>query len=246
MAGIANKIVVVGGAGALGRQLVKTLLADNCQVLSVDLRVNDATPHNVLITKPLTDHANLEAASQQARQHGPFSAVFVVAGGWQGGSASSSSFLASSLSMWEMNVLGALLGASIACSLIPHGFLMMTSAKASLIATPGMAGYGMAKAATNQLVKSLAAEGNGLPKGVSTIAILPEILDTPANRDAMGKGADLSSWTPLDVLAEKLKNWALNPADRPPSGSLVAITTRSSQTCFQVVPSDEFVNGGNG
>lgn len=37
----------------------------------------------------------------------------------------------------------------------------------------GMMGYGMAKAAVHQLVKSLAAENSGLPANSSTVAILP-------------------------------------------------------------------------
>lgn len=231
----ANRMAVVGGAGALGRQLVKALLESNCHVVSVDVKDNDSTPHNVLLAPPLTAAASLEGASRAAREHGPFAAVFVVAGGWQGGSASSPSLFSSSIAMWEMNVLGALLGASIARSLAPNGLLVMTSAQASLGGTPGMIGYGMAKAAINQLVASLATEGRGggsLPTGACTIAILPETLDTPANREAMGKDADLSSWTPIGVLAHQLRDWALQPASRPASGSLVSVITRDSQTSF--------------
>lgn len=228
----ANRMVVVGGAGALGRQLIKSLLERDCQVVNVDVRRNDSTPHNVLLTPPLATAANLEEASRAAREHGPFSAVFVVAGGWQGGSVTSPSLFPSSLAMWEMNVLGALLGASIARSLAPNGLLVMTSAQASLGGTPGMIGYGMAKAAINQLVASLAAEGSSLPTGACTIAILPEILDTPTNREAMGKGADLSSWTPLGDLAHQLRDWALQPSSRPGSGSLVSVITKDSQTTF--------------
>ena len=38
-------------------------------------------------------------------------------------------------------------------------------AKPALAGTPGMIGYGMAKAAVHQLVKSLAAKKSGLPEG---------------------------------------------------------------------------------
>ena len=37
----------------------------------------------------------------------------------------------------------------------------------------GMIGYGMAKAAVHQLVKSLAASNSGLPNNSTTVAILP-------------------------------------------------------------------------
>ncbi len=46
----------------------------------------------------------------------------------------------------------------------------------------GMMGYGMAKAAVHQLVKSLGEQGSGLPDGACTLGILPVTLDTPMNR----------------------------------------------------------------
>ena len=46
----------------------------------------------------------------------------------------------------------------------------------------GMMGYGMAKAAVHQLVKSLGSSGSGLPEGSCVLAILPVTLDTPMNR----------------------------------------------------------------
>lgn len=64
-----------------------------------------------------------------------------------------------------------------------------------------MIGYGMAKAAVHQLCKSLAAEGGGLPKDSTVLAILPVTLDTPMNRKWMPK-ADHSTWTPLEYISE--------------------------------------------
>ncbi len=46
----------------------------------------------------------------------------------------------------------------------------------------GMMGYGMAKAAVHQLVKSLGEQGSGLPDGTCALGILPVTLDTPMNR----------------------------------------------------------------
>ena len=50
-----------------------------------------------------------------------------------------------------------------------------------------MIGYGMAKAAVHQLVKSLAADKSGLPAGSLAVALLPITLDTPMNRKFMPK-----------------------------------------------------------
>ena len=50
-----------------------------------------------------------------------------------------------------------------------------------------MIGYGMAKAAVHQLVKSLASEKSGLPDKALAVALLPITLDTPMNRKFMPK-----------------------------------------------------------
>ena len=58
----------------------------------------------------------------------------------------------------------------------------------------GMIGYGMAKAAIHQLVKSLAdSDKSGLPEGTFTAAILPITLDTPMNRKWMPKAGSKSN-----------------------------------------------------
>lgn len=79
--------------------------------------------------------------------------------------------------------------------------MALTGAKAALEGTPGMIGYGMAKAAIHQLTKSLAANDSGLPKNSLVVSILPVTLDTPMNRKWM-PDADYSTWTPLTFIAE--------------------------------------------
>jgi len=54
-----------------------------------------------------------------------------------------------------------------------NGLLSLTGALAAEQGTPGMIGYGIAKAAVHQLVKSLASNGSGLPSGAVVTAILP-------------------------------------------------------------------------
>ena len=55
-----------------------------------------------------------------------------------------------------------------------------------------MMGYGMAKAAVHQLVKSLGASGSGLPEGACALGILPITLDTPMNRNKLAFNLDLT------------------------------------------------------
>lgn len=62
------------------------------------------------------------------------------------------------------------------------------------VGTPDMIGYGMAKAAVHQLVKSCATKESGLPIGVTVAGLLPVCIDTEANRQSM-PDADFNKWT---------------------------------------------------
>ena len=53
------------------------------------------------------------------------------------------------------------------------GILVLTGSASCIGGTPGMIGYGMAKAAVHQLTKSLALKGSGLPAASTVAAILP-------------------------------------------------------------------------
>lgn len=64
-----------------------------------------------------------------------------------------------------------------ALHLRPGGLFQLTGAAAAAAAegTPGMLGYGLAKAAVHQLVRSLAADGSGMPADATVVGILPGI-----------------------------------------------------------------------
>ncbi|KAG8233392.1 hypothetical protein J437_LFUL013172 [Ladona fulva] len=150
--------------------------------------------------------------------------------------------------MWRQSVWSAAIAASIAVKNLKEGGLVtLPGAKPALGPTPGMIGYGMAKAAVHQLTKSLAAEKSGLPPNCLTVAILPVTLDTPMNRKWM-PNADFSTWTPLEFVAEALYynrlldenydpfntcrlflRWSRGE-DRPPNGSLVQMVTKNFRT----------------
>lgn len=238
------RCAVIGGAGALGRALISQLSAKlkGGVIVNVDVTPNEEATNNVLIEMPVSIGANLKAASKAASSLGPYDAIYCVAGGWVGGGVvPADDFIDATMAMYERNVLGAVLAAAIAGASLHHGsedggskgLLVFTSAKASLGATPGMLAYGMTKVATNHLVNSLSGggRGTGLAPDTCVLAILPETLDTPANRKSMPK-ADPSNWTPLSVVAEKLASWLVDPASRPPTGSLITVVTRNHETSF--------------
>lgn len=58
------------------------------------------------------------------------------------------------------------------------------------------------------------------------------------NRRSMPQ-ANFDDWTPLPVVAGLISGWA-EGRERPPSGTLVSIATKSKETKFTFIPSHHF------
>jgi dihydropteridine reductase len=155
-------------------------------------------------------------------------AVICVAGGWAGGNAKKD--LAKNADMmWKQSVWSSAISATVSAQhLKSGGVLALTGANPALTGTPGMIGYGMAKAAVHQLTKSLAESNSGMPDDSLVVSILPVTLDTPMNRKWM-PNADFSTWTPLEFLAELFLKW-IKGEERPVNGSLVKLITKDFKT----------------
>ena len=203
--------------------------------MSVDLVANEEASLNVLVTltqswqeqsRKVNDDVTAGLATDK------LAAVICVAGGWAGGNAADESVVNNADLMWKQSVWTSLIASTIAAkNLNSGGLVVLTGAVPALGGTPGMIGYGMAKAAVHQLVLSLATKDSGLPADSAAMAILPVTLDTPMNRKHMPT-ADTSTWTPLEKVAEYMINWTSNK-DRPSSGSLVQLVTVGGQTSIK-------------
>ncbi|KAJ2858521.1 hypothetical protein J3B02_000111 [Coemansia erecta] len=208
-------VVVYGGLGALGSAAVRMFKSQSWRVISVDLAASTDADTSVTIspTQSLAEqgeHALQHIAS--ALDGSKADAVLCVAGGWQGGNAASKSFLSSvSVSISQLIETSAVAASIAAKCLKPDGLLVLTGARAVADAqgTPGMIGYGLAKAAVHQMVASLSMDRSGVEAKV--IGILPITIDTPANRAGM-PNADFSSWTPTNDIADQLYAWAASSA----------------------------------
>ncbi|KAJ2777807.1 hypothetical protein H4R18_004959 [Coemansia javaensis] len=225
--------VVYGGCGALGATVVRLLKERAWRVVSIDLGASADADASVVAAAGSAGLA--EQGAQVVRDVGAAlggakaDAVLCVAGGWQGGNAASAGFLESAERSIGQSVATSLVAAAIAAQhLRPAGLLVLTGAALALDGgTPGMVGYGMAKAAVHHMVASLAMPGSGVD-GARVAAILPQTLDTPANRSAM-PAADTSAWTPLADAAALLLKWAEDPAACE-NGRLYRLVTRNGAT----------------
>ena len=82
----------------------------------------------------------------------------------------------------------------------------------------------MTKQTTHALALSLA-ERKDIPETSSVCTILPETIDTPANRIAMGD-SNTSDWLPPEKIAELLRMWA-DGENRPENGSFARLVFKA-------------------
>nr|XP_006825946.1 PREDICTED: dihydropteridine reductase-like isoform X2 [Saccoglossus kowalevskii] len=201
-------------------------------VASVDLFPNEDAHANIILTNLdnwTEQEKQLTSSVEDTLKGEKLDAVLCVAGGWAGGNAASKDFVKNCDMMWKQSVWSSTLAAQISAThLKDGGLLTLPGARPALDGTAGMIGYGMAKAAVHQLVKSLAAEGSGLPEKACVTAILPVTLDTPMNRKWMSN-ADFSTWTSLEYIAKLFFDWATNDG-RPENGSLLEVVTKDNKT----------------
>ena len=182
-------------------------------IVSVDLKENVNANANIIVDakdslaeqqSKIEENLKSLVDEKDGSGGGKLDAILNVAGGWAGGNAANAQFLANSDLMWKQSVWSSLISAQLASKYLKEaGTLALPGAAAALdpSGTPGMIGYGMAKAAVHHLTKSLAAEKSGLPDKALVAAILPVTLDTPMNRKWMPK-SDFGTWTPLNFIAE--------------------------------------------
>lgn len=226
-----GRIIVYGGRGALGAACVSHFKSNNWWVGSIDMSENEQADFNLVMDRDAnwTDQESSVLSQIGTALNGAqLDAVICVAGGWAGGNAAKDLAKNSEL-MWKQSVWTSIISSAVGAKYLKTGgFLALTGAKAALEGTPGMIGYGMAKAAVHQLTKSLAAEGSGLPENSCVLSILPITLDTPMNRKWMPK-ADHTTWTPLEFIADQFYKWTKGE-NRPQNGSLVQLVTKESKT----------------
>ncbi|XP_037050120.1 dihydropteridine reductase [Bradysia coprophila] len=226
-----KRVFVYGGKGALGAACVTQFKALNWWVGSIDMAENDTADANIIVNRDanwVEQETTVLAKVESALNGEKLDAVICVAGGWAGGNAKKDLAKNADL-MWKQSVWTSTISAAIGANYLkPGGLLALTGANPALKGTPGMMGYGMAKAAVHQLTKSLAGKDSGLPENSLVVAILPITLDTPMNRKWMPNG-DFSSWTPLEFIADSFIKWT-NGESRPGNGSLLQVVTKDSVT----------------
>ncbi len=220
-----DKVVVITGAfGALGRVVVAEAAARGAKVAALDFAPTapdglaaDLTVGGVDLSAP---EGAASAIATVAEKLGRIDALVNIAGGfvWQ---TLADGDAATWQRMYALNVATALNACKAA---LPHlvssqGRIVNIGANAALKADMGMGAYAAAKSGVHKLTEALAAEYKGK---VAVNAVLPSIIDTPANRADM-PDADASKWvSPHDLAAVIL--FLASDAARAVTGALVPVT----------------------
>jgi len=219
-------IAITGGHGALGRAVLDAALTAGLKVAVIDHAMGHPVPAGVLEVGgvDLTDAGQAGAAMAAViGRFGRLDALLNIAGGfvWQ--------TMDDAAPAWDrmhaLNVTTAVNAVRAALPYLkasPEGRIVNVGSAAALKAAAGMGAYGAAKAGVHALTQALAEE---LKETTVTVnAVLPSIIDTPANRKDM-PDADPAKWVaPADLAAVIL--FLASPESRAMTGALVPVTGR--------------------
>lgn len=100
-----------------------------------------------------------------------------------------------------------------------RGKIVSVSSEASQLGDEGSFLYSASKGGVNRLTESLARELKGV--NVQVNCVMPRVMDTPANREAM-PDADTSKWVPTDRVARVIR-WLCSEDADPISGAAIPI-----------------------
>lgn len=222
MAGI---VAVTGAAGALGGMAAQILAQAGWTVVGIDL--GDVASDGVALALggvDLTDESAMALAADRIRSsYGHLDGLVNIAGGFSWETVADGS-VATWDRLYAMNVRTALIASRALLPLLQArgGAIVNIGAAAATKAGMGMGAYAASKSGVARLTEALAEELKD--ERVRVNAILPSILDTPANRADM-PDAQFDRWVSPAQLAGVVA-FLLSPAAAPITGALIPVTGR--------------------
>jgi NAD(P)-dependent dehydrogenase (short-subunit alcohol dehydrogenase family) len=206
-------VVVAGGTGGLGNAVSLAFLKEDAKVVVTYRNPEEfaalqqaAGARGAALEGAVVDVTDDSATSEFVggvlSRHGRVDALVNTVGGYVGG-----------VKLWELETkvfdtmlsLNLRSGYALARAVVPamlkqrHGSIVNVAAKAAFDHGAGASAYAASKAAAVAMMDSLAADVKGT--GVRVNSILPSIIDTAANRQAM-PNADFATWPKPEEIAE--------------------------------------------
>jgi len=225
--GVDGKVVLIaGGSGALGQTVVPAFSMAGAQVITVDHNPPSVQVGGRAAMKAdVTNEANVQRLVDDViRTRGRIDALINLVGGFALGRV-----VETDASLWQrmltVNLTTAFL---LSKAVLPHmvargaGRIVHVAAWAAVEPFPGAAAYIVSKSSLLALIKVLALELSG--SGVTVNGVLPNTIDTPANRASMPQ-TDPSTWTKPESITDTLLFLASEEAHQI-SGAAIPIGVR--------------------
>jgi NAD(P)-dependent dehydrogenase (short-subunit alcohol dehydrogenase family) len=217
-------VLITGASGGLGGAVCEAFVKSGAKVIGVDRSAKESKSYLTLAADVMTGEG-CDAMVKQALEHGPLDAVVHLVGGFSMGTIATTSDEVWDLMMGvnaktAFNVMRASLPSMIAAK---RGRIVAVGSRAAVDASPGLSAYAVSKAALVALVRNAAAEVND--SGITVNAVLPSVIDTPANRKAMS-GADFTKWVAPESIAQLIV-WLCSDAAANVSGAAIPIYGRA-------------------
>ncbi len=223
-------VVITGASGALGGAVVDLLVARGAIVHAPMFEPTPppsatwlASPR--VLTKPGIDLADEDAVARYFAMLPSLWALIHLVGGFTM-SAIAQTRAADFDKMITLNARTCFLAcreAVIAMRRSGGGRIVNVGARPAVTPAANLVAYAASKAAVAAITQSLAVEVAG--DGILVNAVLPSIIDTPANRAAM-PGADFASWPKPGELAQAI-GFLASPDNAVTSGTLVPVYGRA-------------------
>jgi NAD(P)-dependent dehydrogenase (short-subunit alcohol dehydrogenase family) len=222
-------VAITGGFGALGSTLARRIAEAGARVAVIDqlaqptqsLAAGTLILGNVNLAEPA---AAQSAMDKIVRDYGQLDALVNVAGGFrwekiEGGSVESWD------RMFALNLRSAVVASQAALPHLlrrPSASVVNIGAGAAQKAGLGMGAYTASKAGVARLTEAMAEEFKD--RGITVNAVLPSVIDTPANRADI-PSAEQHRWVKAEEIAD-LICFLLSDRARAITGSSIAILGR--------------------
>jgi NAD(P)-dependent dehydrogenase (short-subunit alcohol dehydrogenase family) len=218
---MARTALITGATGGLGRAVVERFAADGWNVVGVDKRVAEDRENVRFVEADLFDQEQVENAVAQAG--GELQAVVNLVGGFAQGGRVHETPIEEFERQFTLNLRPTYLVTAAAIPRMGAGTVVCVGTRAALRPFPGAAGYVTSKAALLAFVRALDAEYR--EQGIRTNAVLPSVIDTPANRSSM-PDADHDAWVAPEEIAQVI-HFLSSDASSPISGAEIPVYGRA-------------------
>ena len=226
-------VLITGGPGVLGSAVARAFLQEGASV-AVTYRTrqeyeslqSSLAKDAVRLRGHPTDVTNeaemLRTTAAIEEEFHRLDGLVNLVGGWTGGTKLWEAKSATLERMLDLNLRSAFVGVRVVVPMLlrqGRGYLVNVAARAALDPPAGAGAYAASKAAAVALMHSLAMDLRGT--GIRVNSVLPNIIDTPANRRDMPR-ADFSTWTKPEEIARVIL-FLCTPDARPVDGAAIPV-----------------------